>query len=173
LRQYNRRFTIVSFRGETSAFAEKTVQKTTIFGCLFLPPGANRANSARSRTGGCMAQRGRKAAVCLVEPAVLRPRPGGHLGSTPAEPPEHLGQPEQSIWHHAFEFEISNGLAVDVLVCALEAHMRARQAREAIAREGMTVTGPAGQPRPHPLLQAEKEGRAQFLAGIKVLGLKL
>ena len=60
-----------------------------------------------------------------------------------------------------------------VLASSLEAHQRAREAREAIGREGMTVIGRDGQLRVHPLAAVERDARAAFLAGIKALGLEL
>jgi P27 family predicted phage terminase small subunit len=58
-----------------------------------------------------------------------------------------------------------------VLVVGLEALDRANAARDAIAAEGMTMADRFGQPRPHPLLTAETQARAQFLAAMKQLGL--
>jgi len=60
-----------------------------------------------------------------------------------------------------------------VLTTALEAHKRAREAREAIARDGMTVVGRDGQAKVHPLLAVERDARAGWLAAIKQLGLEL
>ena len=51
--------------------------------------------------------------------------------------------------------------------------MRARLAREAIAREGMTTTGRDDQVKAHPLLAVERDARQAWLAGIKTLGLEL
>src|SRR5262245_11217449 len=48
-----------------------------------------------------------------------------------------------------------------VLTTALEAHQRARECREAILREGMTVTGRDGQAKVHPLLAVERDGRSR------------
>jgi hypothetical protein len=59
------------------------------------------------------------------------------------------------------------------LATALEAHQRARECREAIAAEDMTLTGRDGQAKVHPLLAVERDARAQWLAGIKALGLEL
>lgn len=64
-------------------------------------------------------------------------------------------------------------VAAAVLLTALEAHGRARQCRETIDREGLTVTGRDNQVKPHPLLAAERDARAQWLAGVKALGLEL
>ena len=89
-------------------------------------------------------------------------------------PPNHLGEPECEIWKHTFsEYDLSTDIAVDVLRTALEAHRRAREAREAIERDGMTVVGRDNQMKPHPLLAVERDARAQWLAAIKQLGIEL
>jgi hypothetical protein len=63
--------------------------------------------------------------------------------------------------------------AIDVLTSALEAHMRARLAREIVDKEGMTTIGRDGQAKAHPLLAVERDARAAWLAGVKHLGLEL
>jgi hypothetical protein len=61
--------------------------------------------------------------------------------------------------------------AVAVLATALEAHRRSRECREAILREGMTITGRDGQAKAHPLLAVERDARRAFLAAVRALGL--
>jgi hypothetical protein len=89
-------------------------------------------------------------------------------------PTDHLGEPERQIWDHVFaDYQLSNQTAIDVSVTALEAHQRAREAREAVGREGMTITGRDGQAKGHPLLAVERDARQAWLAGIKAPGLEL
>ena len=121
-----------------------------------------------------MAQRGRKSAASLsiigVDPAGYRPHPI----PDPTPPPNHLGEPERQIWAGVFrDFDLTTEAAVAVLVTALEAHQRARECREAIARDGMTVEGRDGQAKVHPLLSVERDARAAWLAGLRTLGLEL
>src|SRR5262249_55090215 len=59
-----------------------------------------------------------------------------------------------------------------LLVTGLEAHQRARECREIIEAEGLTVTGRDGQPRAHPLINAERDARRSFAAVFKKLGIK-
>jgi P27 family predicted phage terminase small subunit len=121
-----------------------------------------------------MKHRGRKNVYDLIEPPVLRPQLTAVPKATRRQPPSHLGPEECGIWKHVFaEFEIRTATAADVLVVTLEAHQRARECREVVSREGMTVTGRDNQQKVHPLLAVERDARAQFLAGIKQLGLEL
>jgi P27 family predicted phage terminase small subunit len=89
-------------------------------------------------------------------------------------PPKHLGDEEKRIWRDVFvDFELPTKAGLHVLTSALEAHQRVRECRAAIKHEGLTVEGRDGQLRPHPLLAAERDARASWLAGIKLLGLEL
>jgi P27 family predicted phage terminase small subunit len=121
-----------------------------------------------------MNQRGRKSAAALAVvgtgPAAHRPRPAFE----PPQPPSHLGGPERQIWAGVFrDFDLSTEMAIAVLTSALEAHQRARECRETILQEGMTVEGRDGQTKPHPLLSVERDARAAWLAAIRALGLEL
>jgi|SRR6516162_3321500 P27 family predicted phage terminase small subunit len=90
------------------------------------------------------------------------------------QPPKHLGDQEKQIWRDVFaDFELPTKAGLHVLTSALEAHQRARECREAISDEGLTVEGRDGQLRPHPLLAAERDARAAWLSGIRILGLEL
>jgi hypothetical protein len=60
---------------------------------------------------------------------------------------------------------------IAILQASLEAHMRARLAREADAKDGMTTVGRDGQPRVNPLLAVERDARSAFLTGLKQLKL--
>jgi P27 family predicted phage terminase small subunit len=121
-----------------------------------------------------MKQRGRPSRAALevvpIRPTVDRAPPAPDR----PQPPPHLGAPECEIWRHVFlDYRQSTNLAVDVLRTGLESHMRAREARETIARDGTTVTGRDGQLRAHPLLAVERDARAAWLSAVKLLGLEL
>jgi P27 family predicted phage terminase small subunit len=121
-----------------------------------------------------MRQPGRKSAAQL---AIVPIDPPSHQRGSdfdPPPPPNHLGKPERQIWRDVFsDFDLSTKTAVVVLAAALEAHQRARECREMIKRDGMTVKCRDGQLRPHPLLAVERDARSAFLAAIKTLGLEL
>jgi P27 family predicted phage terminase small subunit len=108
---------------------------------------------------------------------IIRPKPAGHQPHPvfdPPPPPDHLGKPEQLIWRGVLvDYELPTGASIAVLASALEAHMRARECRETIEREGMTIVGRDGQTKSHPLLAVERDARAAWLAGIRALGLEL
>ena len=71
------------------------------------------------------------------------------------------------------DYDLVTKTGIDVLVTALEAHMRCRLAGEQIKKEGMTVVGRDGQLRPHPLLAVERDARQGYMAAIKLIGLDL
>jgi P27 family predicted phage terminase small subunit len=121
-----------------------------------------------------MVQRGRKSAAALavvpLKSETFRPHPQ----FDPPQPPPHLGEPERLIWGGIVrDFELATEASTAVLITALEAHMRARECREIIAREGMTVAGRDGQTKVHPLLAVERDARQSWLSAIKALGLEL
>jgi hypothetical protein len=60
-----------------------------------------------------------------------------------------------------------------LLASGLEAHERARQCREAIAREGLTVDGADHQQKAHPLLAVERSAWRSFMQTFKLLNLKV
>lgn len=94
-----------------------------------------------------MRQRGRKSAASLT---VLRgPR---LVASQPKEdlppPPAHLADPERQIWDDVVRDWQGTSASHAVLLAGLEAHQRARECREIISAEGLTVIGRDGQARP-------------------------
>ena len=121
-----------------------------------------------------MAQRGRKSAAQLsVIPTKPRVSEENLHRITP-DPPSHLADPERRLWRQVFEqYLMKSSMAAEVLCTALEAHQRARLARQQVDREGMTFVGRAGEVRPHPSIATERVNRAAFLKVIKQLGLKL
>ena len=129
-----------------------------------------------------MARRGRKSRAELafqsIEPPVLRPSLALVQPAGAPQPPSHFGEAEQRIWRDIFsDYEFSTKTAIAVLTAALtaalDAHQRARECREAILREGMTVVGRDGQAKVHPLLAVERDARQAFLSAVRTLGLEL
>ena len=87
-------------------------------------------------------------------------------------PPTHLDRTERDLWRsiaaeHVFEDAASKSL----LRVALEAHQRMRRCRDAIDRDGEAVRDRWDQLKPHPLLSAERDARAAFLAAFRQLNL--
>lgn len=71
----------------------------------------------------------------------------------------------------ASEYQIEDVAGLRILRVAVEAFDRAQKARQVIDRDGLVVHDKYGQPKPHPLLVAERDSRAAFLAGLKALNL--
>jgi P27 family predicted phage terminase small subunit len=87
--------------------------------------------------------------------------------------PKHLGAPERELWNSVTEeFDIESTAAHMLLVGAMEAHQRARECREKISKEGLTIKGPQG-PRQHPLVATERAARQQMVSCLKKLGVEL
>jgi hypothetical protein len=120
-----------------------------------------------------MTHRGRKSRFDSIQPSVLRPLVVPASTRHPP-PPKHLVDTvEAQIWEHVIrDFQLP-AIGIDILRTSLEAHMRARECREAISRDGMVITNSAGQQKPHPLLAVERDSRAAWLQGIKQLNLDL
>jgi P27 family predicted phage terminase small subunit len=121
-------------------------------------------------------QRGRKSAAQLAvigsKPRLIASNPPASSSNPPA-PPKHLGEVEKAIWANVVA-EFSGSLtSYAVLTSGLEAHMRAREARETIDEEGLVVTGRDGQAKSHPLLVVERDMRRAFQQTFRLLGIKI
>jgi P27 family predicted phage terminase small subunit len=119
-----------------------------------------------------MKQRGRKSAASL---SVLgRPR---LVASQPIEdlppPPDHLADPERRIWTDVVRDWKGTSASYVVLVAGLEARQRARECREIISVEGLTITGRDGQIKSHPLCTVERDSAAAFQRTFRALGIKI
>jgi len=90
-------------------------------------------------------------------------------------PPDHLEPPEALLWASLTEeYEFGNDpAALAILRTALEAHMRARRCRASVDKVGELVRDRFRQPKPHPLLAAERDARAAFLAAMRLLNLDI
>jgi P27 family predicted phage terminase small subunit len=90
------------------------------------------------------------------------------------EPPDHLSREARKLWRElAEEWGIDDRAGTAILDKIGEAYDRANGARQAIDRDGLTITDRFGVEKPHPLLACERDARAQFLAGLKMLNLDL
>lgn len=91
-----------------------------------------------------------------------------------APPPEHLKEPERTLWTELnSQFAFTDAASLAILASALEAHARSRRCRETIDADGESVRDRFGQVKPHPLLAAERDARAAFLAAMRALNLDL
>lgn len=85
-------------------------------------------------------------------------------------PPDTLSERARDLWKTlATEYKIRDGHGRAVLTLACESFDRMHKAREAIEREGMTTRDRFGQPKPHPLLPAERDARSAMLRALVVL----
>jgi P27 family predicted phage terminase small subunit len=120
-----------------------------------------------------MRQRGRKSAASLPVVGKSPRLVASNSPSEPPQPPAYLGEPERAIWA-AVVSEYSGSLtSFAVLTSGLEAHQRAREAREIIDAEGMTVTGRDGQSKAHPLCVVERDSRKAFQQTFRYLEVKI
>ena len=104
------------------------------------------------------------------------PLPGSSARREAKDPaaPKHLQLPERQLWASILrENAIEGEAALSLLESTLEAHQRARLCREQVDREGSTYLDRFEQPKSHPLLAAERDARAAFLAGMRALRLDI
>jgi hypothetical protein len=88
--------------------------------------------------------------------------------------PRHLEAPERRLWREITgEFAFDDPASLALLCSALDAHQRARRCRLVIDNEGETVRDRFQQLRAHPLLAAERDARAAFLAAMRALNLDI
>jgi phage terminase small subunit len=88
--------------------------------------------------------------------------------------PAHLDATERALWldlHAAYD--LSDPASSAMLLTAMEAHQRARRCRERVDADGEVWTDRFKQIKPHPLLAAERDARAAFVAGMRALNLDL
>jgi len=119
-----------------------------------------------------MKQRGRKSAASrgiFPKPHLVPAAPPPNQPS----PPSHLAPEEVQIWRDVVAEYRGTTSSLALLANGLEAHQRARECREAIDKEGMTVEGTAGQLKAHPLLSVERAAWRAFLQTFKALNIKV
>jgi phage terminase small subunit len=102
------------------------------------------------------------------------PNKPARTASNRAPPPAHLEPPEADLWSALLtDFTFADPASLALLEEALSAHQRARRCREMIDRDGETVLDKWKQVKPHPLLPAERDARAAFLAAMRMLNLDI
>jgi P27 family predicted phage terminase small subunit len=86
--------------------------------------------------------------------------------------PQHLSKEARNWWRQIRdEYSISDKAGLLLLQTALEAFDRMKAAQSRINTDGEAVEDRFGQIKPHPLLPAERDARAQMLAALKALNL--
>jgi P27 family predicted phage terminase small subunit len=87
-------------------------------------------------------------------------------------PPKHLSPDGRRLFSALQrDYHIADPAGVKILTTLCEASDRTRSCREVIEAEGVTIRDKWNQTKPHPLLAAERDSRAQILQAFKVLGL--
>lgn len=87
------------------------------------------------------------------------------------QPPAHLRSATKLFWRWVtaqYELEPPH---TNLLTLAYEALDRCAEAREILAREGLTVKDDRGNPRPHPLLSAERASQVAHARLMREIGL--
>jgi phage terminase small subunit len=96
-----------------------------------------------------------------------------HSKDFPASP-NHFHAVEKALWNQFVResvFDMKAGLSL--LESALDAHSRARECREVIAREGLSfVDAKTGSIKSHPLLSVERDARSSYLHHMRALRLE-
>jgi phage terminase small subunit len=87
--------------------------------------------------------------------------------------PAHLSNQAAAIYEQTIAtYRIDDALGRTVLLTALEALDRLREAQKILKREGLTCRDRNGIVRPHPCTVIERNSRSAFLATFRVLGLE-
>jgi phage terminase small subunit len=98
----------------------------------------------------------------------------GKPAATGAAPPADLGPTGRALWLRlASSYRIDDEHGQTVLALACRAADREQACRARIAKDGVAVTDKWGQTKPHPLLAAERDARAQVLAALRALALPI
>jgi phage terminase small subunit len=95
------------------------------------------------------------------------------MTTTAKRSPAHLHPAEAVIWRAILAEWNCTGASLVVLELALAAAARAREAREILEADGLTIRGRDGQVMVHPMISAERAASRAFLAALKAMGIKL
>ena len=110
------------------------------------------------------------ARISFARPFPVQIKKGGNLKETP-HPPSHLEE-ATAAWFVSVveEFEL-DAHHVRLLTLACESWDRCQQAREILAKEGLTFTDRLGTPRARPEVGIERDCRISFARLVRELGL--
>lgn len=86
--------------------------------------------------------------------------------------PKNLN-PEARKWFYRIqkEYEITDEGGLLLLITAMEAFCRMKEAQKEIKKDGPTIIDRFGQQKAHPLLTVERDSRAAMLNALKALNL--
>ena len=85
-------------------------------------------------------------------------------------PPSYLSKAAKALWAELVEeYGIVDSGGVRTLEAGIPQFDRAEQLRREIKKQGVTITDRFGIPKANPLLAAERDARAQWLATLKQL----
>jgi|tagenome__1003787_1003787.scaffolds.fasta_scaffold20536921_2 P27 family predicted phage terminase small subunit len=114
-----------------------------------------------------MAYKGRKSASKVL-PFPSRPQLIENIRA-----PSYLAPEEQKLYDRiASDYDIRSNSAAVILEIACQNHARARNCRDVLKKEGLTVAGPNGV-KAHPLLATERQAQAQMITALRRLGVTL
>jgi phage terminase small subunit len=94
------------------------------------------------------------------------------LKNSAMKPPAHLSAAAKR-WYRdmSSEYGIADRGGLSLLRAAAEAFDRAEGARKSIEADGAAIRDRWGQLKPHPLLAAERDARAQLIQALRALNL--
>jgi len=88
--------------------------------------------------------------------------------------PEHLSREAQKWWLKlTADYDLTDPAGLLLLQTSMEAFDRMRIAQGQISQDGTAIRDRFGQIKPHPLLTAERDSRAQMLMALKALHLDI
>ena len=94
--------------------------------------------------------------------------------SQPSKPPRGLSREAARWWRRlTTEYEIGDDAGHLILMTAMEAFDRMRQAQAVLATDGLSITDRFDQIKAHPLCVVERDSRAQMMAALKALNLDI
>ena len=93
------------------------------------------------------------------------------MKSTLPKAPAHLREPTRQWWRSVMKDYQLEPHHLRLLQAACEAWDRLQEARELLARDGLTVEGREGGIRPHPAVAIERDARTGFARLVRELDL--
>mgnify|MGYP001815459605 FL=1 len=91
----------------------------------------------------------------------------------PTAPPKHLSAEAKALWKSVLaDYELERRHEA-ILLTALAALDRMRQAQAQLAEDGLTTVDRYGSVKAHPCVVIERDSRAAFLRAMRELGLDL